>query len=61
MEESVAAVVEVATVGEESMAATVVAELAIVGNCDGCLLQWTYYFIVVDILFYYDVYIILLY
>ena len=30
------------------------------GGCDCCLLQWIYYFIVVDILIYCDVYIILL-
>ena len=40
--------------------ATVVAALAIVGDCDYYLLQLIYYFIVVDILFYCDIYIILL-
>ena len=41
---------------EELVAAAVV----VADGCDGYLLQWIYYFIIIDILFYCDVYIILL-
>ena len=43
----------------EKSAAVAVA-VAVTSGCDCCLLWWIYYFIVVNILFYCDVYIILL-
>ena len=53
-EESVAVAVK------ESLVAAAVVAVAVEGGCDCYLLYRIYYFIVVDILFYCDVYIILL-
>ena len=54
------AVAEVATAVEKESAVAAVMAVAVEGGCDCCLLYRIYYFIVVDILFYCDGYIILL-
>ena len=62
MEKESSVAVAVMVVEKESVAAaaaTVVA-MAVEGGCDYCLLYRIYYFIVVDILFYCNGYIILL-
>ena len=41
-------------------AAAAAVRVAVAGGCDCCLLYRIYYFIVIDILFYCDIYIILL-
>ena len=58
--EKSAAVAEEKSTAVAAAAATVAVAVAVTSCFDCCLLWWIYYFIVVNILFYCDVYIILL-